>query len=713
MAITYVGAGAGASAATGTTAPPLPAGLATNDILWLVIEHANQTTTIATTGGGTWTQVTGSPQGTGTVGGLSSAGIQVYWSRYDGSQTAPTITDSGDHTAARIYAFRGCKVTGSPINASVGSVGATSNTALSATGLTTTAANCWVLVAATLMDDGMDFGATWTNANLTAITVRNASFAHTAGGDGRLILVTGERVTAGVVAATTNTLTAASVKAHVVAALEPEPVAPSTTITPVTLKLVAVPVTSTPGQVTTSITPAVLRLQAVAVGGAPGPGSLILTPATLRFTAVPITPTAQPVTTAITPAVLRLATGNVIVPLRESFNTIDGVPLGPDRTWTRKIFLEANQWQIASNRARFQIAAAAGDIIAQDLQVPTPNITGIDNQQAILNITAASHTGGPDFALSANVVLRYALFNGDVDFRGYVFGIGVTDAFDPGSFATAWLYLGRFDTASELTTLGFSTQTAGFVTFPGTLTVRADGNQISAKFEHLGSGPALVAAVTDNTYTDGGLALLGKLDLNAGDTGIVEIDDLYAYTAPTEPATVTLRPAVLRLSAAPALFLSGIDAGDTSTPPTDIYDAGDTASPPTDINDPEAGFVTITPAVLRLEPEQVVPLGQTPGQTPITPITLRLTAVPITPIPIQVITTITPVVIRLAPVPVTATLGQVTTTIIPAILRLLAVELIPIPPGFNEPEILTLAAFDTSQTLAAVGASLTLVAMED
>ena len=115
-------------------------------------------------------------------------GCQVCWSKYNGTQTAPTLADTGDHAAARIYAFRGVHTT-TPIDASSGAVGATS-TAVSTPSVVTTVADAWVLHAVCLMDDAMDFGATWTNANLAGITVRNASYSWTTGNDGRLVLVT-------------------------------------------------------------------------------------------------------------------------------------------------------------------------------------------------------------------------------------------------------------------------------------------------------------------------------------------------------------------------------------------------------------------------------------------------------------------------------------------------------------------------------------------
>ena len=81
---TYVAAGAVASG-TGAISPALPSGIQTNDILLLFLETANQTISISNQNGGTWTQVTNSPQGTGTGGSSGSTALTVFWSRYNGT----------------------------------------------------------------------------------------------------------------------------------------------------------------------------------------------------------------------------------------------------------------------------------------------------------------------------------------------------------------------------------------------------------------------------------------------------------------------------------------------------------------------------------------------------------------------------------------------------------------------------------------------------
>ncbi|WP_415283026.1 hypothetical protein [Candidatus Nitrososphaera sp. FF02] len=98
-----------------------------------------------------------------------------------------------------------------------------SNTNLSATGDITTVANTLVVVAAALHLNTVNFGATWTNADLANI-VERVDVSSASGNTGRLGVVTGEKANAGTYAATTNTLTTNGVKAMMTIALRPLPI---------------------------------------------------------------------------------------------------------------------------------------------------------------------------------------------------------------------------------------------------------------------------------------------------------------------------------------------------------------------------------------------------------------------------------------------------------------------------------------------------------
>ena len=195
---TFVAAGAIASG-TGTIAPALPSGLATGDILLLFVETANQTVSVSASNGGVWTQVTGSPQGTGTAAGSTATRLTAFWSRYNGTQGAPTLSDSGNHQSARMIAIRGAAASGNPWDVTAGGVETTSDTSASIPGATTTVANTLVViaVAGSLPDgNGTSNFSGWSNANLTGLTERTDNTTN-AGNGGALGIATGGKTTAG------------------------------------------------------------------------------------------------------------------------------------------------------------------------------------------------------------------------------------------------------------------------------------------------------------------------------------------------------------------------------------------------------------------------------------------------------------------------------------------------------------------------------------
>jgi PKD repeat protein len=210
---TFVAAGAVASNAAAIT-PALPAGIVTNDILLLFLETANQAISIANQNGGTWAAVTNSPQGTGTAGGTAATRVTAFWSRYNGTQGAPTTSDSGNHQLGRILAVRGCVSSGNPWDVSAGGVEATVDTSGSIPGATTTVSNTLVVAAiATALPDASgtaNFSA-WTNANLTSVTERTDNTI-TAGNGGGLAVATGAKAAAGAYGSTAVTCGTATAK---------------------------------------------------------------------------------------------------------------------------------------------------------------------------------------------------------------------------------------------------------------------------------------------------------------------------------------------------------------------------------------------------------------------------------------------------------------------------------------------------------------------
>jgi DNA-binding beta-propeller fold protein YncE/fibronectin type 3 domain-containing protein len=219
---TYVGAG-NISSGTGTITPSLPSGLASGDVLLLFVETANQAVSISNPNGGAWAEVAGSPQGTGSAGGTSATRLTVFWSRYNGTQGNPTVSDSGNHQIARMIAIRGAAAAGDPWDVTAGGIETTSDTSASIPGVTTTVDNTLVVVAVagSLPDaNGTANFSAWSNANLANLTERTDD-TRNSGNGGALGIATGEKATAGATGNTAVTHASAAIKGLITIAIKP------------------------------------------------------------------------------------------------------------------------------------------------------------------------------------------------------------------------------------------------------------------------------------------------------------------------------------------------------------------------------------------------------------------------------------------------------------------------------------------------------------
>jgi hypothetical protein len=223
-AVTFVAAGTVASDIAAIT-PALPSGIATGDILLLFLETTNQAISIANQNGGTWTEVTGSPQGTGTAGsGANAVRLTVFWSRYNGTQGDPTTSDSGNHQLGRIIAFRGAVASGNPWNVTAGSVDTTADTTGDIPGETTTVVNTLIVaaIATPLPDaDGTANFSAWANSDLTNV-IELTDNTTSQGNGGGIGIATGDKATAGAYGTTTVTLGASAKHGMMSIALKPE-----------------------------------------------------------------------------------------------------------------------------------------------------------------------------------------------------------------------------------------------------------------------------------------------------------------------------------------------------------------------------------------------------------------------------------------------------------------------------------------------------------
>lgn len=213
---TFVSVGTQVNATTGISVA-WPGTYADGDLGLLVVESANQS---VTTPSG-WTQVTGSPQGTGTGGVAGGVRCMVFYKFASGVEANVSVSDSGDHTIGQIFVFRGVDST-TPINAGAGSVQSSAATSWTLPGVTTTVNDCLIVHC---ISSDRDSSATtnvdgYTNSNLANITERADAATFTASG-GAIVLVTGEMATAGSTGTTSCTSAASVTGAFVTIALAP------------------------------------------------------------------------------------------------------------------------------------------------------------------------------------------------------------------------------------------------------------------------------------------------------------------------------------------------------------------------------------------------------------------------------------------------------------------------------------------------------------
>lgn len=197
---TYVGKSTAAGGVAGVNIDFTSSGRTSGDLLVIAVETANEA--ISAPSG--FTQVpTVSPQGQGTAASSGGVRLTLFEKISDGTETTVSIGDSGDHQYAVGGVFRG--TAGSiAIEASAGNVEALSGSGTFG-GVTTSVGNC--LIAHFVATNNDQTGASWSaqaNANLTSVTERHD--AGTADGQGGgIMLVTGEKETAGAPGNTTAT----------------------------------------------------------------------------------------------------------------------------------------------------------------------------------------------------------------------------------------------------------------------------------------------------------------------------------------------------------------------------------------------------------------------------------------------------------------------------------------------------------------------------
>lgn len=188
------------------------------DLILIFLESANQAFT-APVGGG-YTQLTSSPQGTGTAGGANATRLTIFYKISDGTETTYVTGDSGDHNIITSLILANVDVE-NPINATAGNTAAASTT-VTCPSVTTTVPECLIILAMS-SDRDANSTANWSapvNANLANFVERRDQTFNTANGGG-LGIYTAEKGTAGSTGTTNFTQGASEETGRITIAIAP------------------------------------------------------------------------------------------------------------------------------------------------------------------------------------------------------------------------------------------------------------------------------------------------------------------------------------------------------------------------------------------------------------------------------------------------------------------------------------------------------------
>lgn len=204
---------------TGDVTPTVPGGTQLNDVLLLMVESYAADSAPSTPSGYSLLTSSITSSGTGTR-------LTVFWKRHSGSESNPTIADTGDHQVAIILPVRGCRTSGNPWDAVATDVKSVASTSLTWPSVTTTVNEALVVYIATASQDlstnQFDLGSTgdFTNATLTGTThlFGGGTISGNGGGFG---VNTGVKEMAGATGTSTQTMENSGENAMVVISMAP------------------------------------------------------------------------------------------------------------------------------------------------------------------------------------------------------------------------------------------------------------------------------------------------------------------------------------------------------------------------------------------------------------------------------------------------------------------------------------------------------------
>lgn len=202
---------------TGVPTATLPGTHALNDILVLVIQQSNESNYAAPSG---YSQI-GPQNGIGAAATAGSTKLCIFWKRDGGAESAPTLTDSGDHTYGVMIAVRGCPTTGDPFRMLGQAFKFTASTTGTADAGTVRHDGALIVnIFAHALDQAGAAGSSPTNASLTNV-VENFDDATTDGTGGGIYIMSGTLAVAGEVAASTVTWSGSTVDVSTTLAFVP------------------------------------------------------------------------------------------------------------------------------------------------------------------------------------------------------------------------------------------------------------------------------------------------------------------------------------------------------------------------------------------------------------------------------------------------------------------------------------------------------------
>jgi hypothetical protein len=216
MPPTVVGTGAVDSATP--WAPTLHASTAADDIVLIVVENTGGEAAPAATG---YAHISSDASPVSPVVQGVNTQLSVLWKRAGAGEGTPTVTGPSNHAVTRTISIRGCPTTGNPWHVVAVASSATSSTAATWPGVTTTVPDCLVLeIIATGTDIATAQLGALSNGNYTSITEQMDNWTTTGAGGG-IGLVSATFAGQGATGQSTATLTTAATKAYMTLAFAP------------------------------------------------------------------------------------------------------------------------------------------------------------------------------------------------------------------------------------------------------------------------------------------------------------------------------------------------------------------------------------------------------------------------------------------------------------------------------------------------------------